>query len=212
MGNDNWLVDVAKDFRFNTTTNNMVPLVIDLVSKASVYASPTLGSNEIKPIAVATVIKSNAGFTNLLVAKSLGATFQKLNINELNAFRNYITQYKQFTGTNIQVSSQDSDVMAYNLQIRFDFTKGTPNPELTIKTAIETACRNIGFNGKLERLVLEDAIQKVPGVLGIVGDYKAKDFTASEFIFFQDYYQTVSGYINLSTNNADLIMVLTPNE
>ncbi len=212
VGNNRWLVDVAKDFRYNTATNNMVPLVIDAMTKASVYANPTLQPNEIRPITVATVIKSNAGFTNLLIAKTVSGNFAKLNINEMNAFRDYLTKYKQFAGTNIQINSQDGDILKYNLSVRFDFTLGTPNPEVAIKTAIINALKNIDFNGKLERLKLDDAIQAVPGVQGITGTYSARGFDNLGYITFQDFYQTLSGYINVSNVPSEQTITLIAND
>lgn len=212
VGNNRWIVDVAKDFRYNTITNNMSPLVINNKTKASIYENEALQPNEIRPISVATVIKSNAGFTNLLLAKTVNNEFVKLNVNEINAFRNYITKYKQFAGTNIQINSQDGDILKYNLSIRFDFTMGTPNPVQTIKNAIYLACKNIEFNGKLQRLILDDAIQQVPGVMGINGTYSARGFDNLIFIGFQDFYQTLSGYINVSSDLNEQIITLLAND
>lgn len=214
IGNNQWLVNASQDFRYNTVTNNMVPLVVDLVSKQFVYANATLQPNETQPINRATIIRFNAGFTNLLVATTSGNTFQKVSPLVLSAFKDYITKYKQFVGTNIQVYSRDADILSYNLTIRFDFTKGTANPEQAIKDAIVLATQTMAFDGKLEKLNIEDLIQKVVGVIGIVGSYKSRNALSSVFLDWtnQGVYNTVAGYINVSTVPSEAIITLIPND
>jgi hypothetical protein len=209
VGNDSWLVDVAKDFRYNTANQQMVILEQDLITKQFIYPNP-MGANEIKLVALASIIRSNSGFVNLLVAKagSTAGSYAPLSINEKSAFESYIYTYKQFVGTNINILTQPSDFLGYDLTIRFDFTKGTPNPSDAIRDAIANAILNIGINGSVERLALEDAVQKVRGVIGIDGVWKAKGNASLEYINFQSNYQTIAGYIVITPDAGDKILKL----
>jgi hypothetical protein len=198
--NDKWLINKSLRFRYNPSTQQIEILVQDPVSKQFIYPTP-LSPPLVELVKRASIIQANSGFTNLMVAKagaSVG-TFAPLSTIELSAFRSYIYEFVQIVGTNVQIFSEPNDFLGYDIVVRYDFTRGVPNPEQAIRDAIADALKEVDSNGRLERLKLEDKVQSVTGVVGITGDWKAKGNASTEYIFFQGFYQTISGYIVPST-------------
>ena len=96
-------------------------------------------------------------------------TLGKLNINKLNALRDYIDKIG-FAGVVIRSESLDADIFKIDVEIIYSGQYLRDTVQAAIVTALKSYLANLSidnFNGTVVREQVVDAIQQVPGVYGI---------------------------------------------
>jgi hypothetical protein len=137
---------------------------------------------------------------------------EALNENELNALRDYVDKIG-FAGVFIRTESLDADIFKIDVKVNYSgqFIKDTVQNDIVAALNVYLADLSINqFNGTVVREFVVDAIQKVPGVVGvdtqsmlIFGKRSGQSFEA-----IQRTYDSDAGYLAL--DEVDSIITMIP--
>lgn len=149
---------------------------------------------------------------SVIVKVAKGTTvLEPLNQNELNALRDYVDKIG-FAGVFIRTESLDADIFKINVNVIYSGQFIRDAVKLDIENALKLYLSNLSinqFNGTVVRESVVDAIQKVPGVVGLdtqnllmYGKRSGQSFELIDRIYNSD-----AGY--LEYDGVDSIITMT---
>lgn len=101
------------------------------------------------------------------VAKGNVYNLQPLSQVEMDALNSYISKV-QFAGTYVTAISLPADRLVANIDVYFDAEYTASAVKANVIDAINDFIKNLEFDGVMYLIKLQDAIQKVPGVIDVV--------------------------------------------
>jgi len=154
------------------------------------------------------VVETESGVV-IKVAKG-SEPLEKLNINELNALRDYVDKIG-FAGVFIRSESLDADIFRIDVEIIYSGQYLRDTVQSEIVTALKSYLANLSienFNGTVVREQVVDAIQQVPGVEGIdtqglklFGQRSGQSFEVIERLYNSD-----AGYLEYDETGSIITM------
>lgn len=141
------------------------------------------------------------------VAKEVNGMPAPLDLNEYNAFVNYVEQIK-FAGTNSVITSTQPDKLKLQVTIKYNPQVMNGNGELLnnpsikpVENAINTYLKSLTFDGKVVKNTFIDYMQKAEGVVDLILIDLLATYGNLSYQQIVDEYQTDAGYIIIDTQN-----------
>ncbi len=125
-----------------------------------------------------------------------------LSNTELIALRKFVSDQTP-AGANIDIRTKNSDLARYYITIYYDplFNLEDDGAIEGIQTQVENAVNNyhlqLDFNGAVDLVDLQDAIQAVPGLESIAFNAMEAKERGGEYVAFNPFYVTSAGYIEI---------------
>jgi hypothetical protein len=185
-----WYVTTAKRFQYGDT--------LTLVGDFPGY-EPVTTANQIVKHASAT---EGGGIVYVKVAKTVSNALAALTNTELTSFRAYMAQMKP-AGIPVICSSQNADLFRVNMEITYDAILPSATVLANVKAAINAYLAALPFDAKFRRLAFEDALQAVPGVLGIAINSMTGVQGLTQTAITQDYI-AAAGYMTYDDLNSSI--------
>lgn len=149
---------------------------------------------------------NNGQITLKVVKEDSGGNLTPLTNTEKTQFEGYIDKI-QGAGDRTVVSTLNADKIRITGDLYYNPLLAESTVRSNIETQINDYLANIDFNGFLDVLKLEDAIQEAEGVVNFNLQYETKD-AGGNYAVVQRIYQTVAGYIIIDSAPNDLANTL----
>lgn len=194
IGSLEWYVSTAFAFQLgdsliNLNDGNYSYPVIDATKQIITRASAKVESSEIK----------------LKVAKGIAPSFTQLTTSELTQFTSYMELVK-FAGTAIEYISLNADTLDIQCDIYYDGLLDTATVQANVEASINAFLSTIPFDGIIKKNSLIEAIRDTANVTDVVFNVITGTQGAVVTPIGREY-ETVAGYINLSTFVVDSFVV-----
>lgn len=157
-GTPQWVQDKTFKFQYSAT----VPQIVEVVDSTIVY--PVVNES-LRIVTRCSVSISSIGVVNIKVAKATSTTddtpipLAALEESSLNSYWDLIG----FAGINYDIINLDPDLIGITADIYYDGQYASTIQSDTI-TALENYLASIPFDGYVNVLAIEDALQNVPGI------------------------------------------------
>lgn len=147
-------------------------------------------------VAQAAVVENALGLVICKLAKDDGSgNLIALDAPELAAVDSYIRQIKCAGTIHLSISLNADLIKLTGAEVKYDAILGLSVIQINVVAAVIGYLKNLPFNGKVNINKLMDAIQTVPGVVGVVlPTFDCADAGGVYSTYNYDY-QTVAGYI-----------------
>lgn len=140
------------------------------------------------------------------VAKTVSNELVALDSSELTQFQAYINDVKP-AGIKVTASSLNADEFRPVLTIKYDPILDPVDVRAGVEDAIRAWLDAVPFDAKYTRLALEDAIQAVPGVVGIIITILTSYSGLVPYVWTQEH-TALAGYMVYDDQNSTI--TLTP--
>jgi hypothetical protein len=158
--NSAWIVDRAKEFRWDATNNRGYDLVLDPASKQVSYIN---GDDDTDALIVTFAAIDESGPVPVLIVAT-GAVGSRTPIDgaQLGAFSQYVNDRLRPWPGRLGVSSRAADKVQVQGVLEYYANQG--DQQTAAQTAIDTYINNLPSTGKLNRNDLETAVRNLEGV------------------------------------------------
>lgn len=163
------------------------------------FSYPTINtSNQI--VKLCAVIERADGFVLIKVANLDGSGNPlPLTPTELTAFEGYISQIK-FAGTRTISISTVADLIKIYGQVYYSPELVLSNVQTLVEAAINTYLKSLPFNGVFSLTALQDAVQRVPGIVDFRLDTVATKYAAFPYVNVTRNYTAYAGYLGIDAS------------
>lgn len=189
--NDRWFEREVRKFQFGD------PLLFDNETKKYFYAE----IDEDKQIVKRVAVQDQNGRGIIKAAKEVGGEPFALSTSELNALIAYVRRIQPF-GSNIGIISAQADLLRLFLNVTYDGLVPLATLQANVQAAIMDHIKNIGFNGTLWFIRLQDAVQQVEGIIDVEPVQLQAAQAGGPFTNWNRRYLPVSGYLDIDPDNA----------
>jgi hypothetical protein len=195
-GSKSWYKEMVLYFQFGYA----LPIDSDEYDNTNVTQAQVDASKIVKYCAVT----DRGDIVTIKVAKDTG-DLTPLNSTELAALQSYIQKIK-YGGVFISIVNEEADSLIYTASIHYkpmlldsngvNISSGVE----TVKQAINNYLKTLEFNGEFSPQSLQDAIQKVEGVVYVTPTtVQVKASVAAAYEPVETYYIPASGYLRFLT-------------
>jgi hypothetical protein len=126
---------------------------------------------------------------------------EELSAPELTSLQDYIKKMK-FAGAKVSVVSRPPDLIKVHYKVYYDPLVLSPTGEMLslpgvypVRSAINTYCKSLPFDGVYSKTAQTDLIQQALGVVDPVHQSTEVKYGANPYTTFDDYYQPNAGYL-----------------
>ncbi len=193
VGTLSWWIDTVGKFQYGD--------ILQFIDKKYQYS--VLDTD--KQIVSRVALSVQESVLEFKVAKFEDDKLVSLTVPELEACESYINRIKP-VGTYISINTYSADNLKLGLRIYYNAQYSQSLIETQINDKISGYLSEIIFNGSLSETELTDELQQIEGVVNpvfISGEAKAS--FEPTYNLFEDYYQAVSGYFELTELNLEFI-------
>ncbi len=183
-----WYVAIMKEYQHGDA--------LVLVDYQYQYATENLAARVIKLAAA----QEGVGIVNLKVAKIVGGVTQALSVAEYNGADAYIKKRKP-AGIKVALISDAPDDLILNIESDYDPLLLTATGELIstpgvypLNDALDAYLKGLDFNGAIEIMKLQDALQKATGIVSVYITGAFARYGANPFVPFSKRYVPNAGY------------------
>jgi hypothetical protein len=149
----------------------------------------------------AAAVDSFNGLVVVKAAKDLNGTPVPLDASELLSFKDYMLSIK-FAGTKLQCISFSPDLIRAFMKVYYDPISNLAVVKQNVENAANQYLKNLPFNGIFYIERLQDAIQKVEGVVSVEMVNVEANLGTTTIYPINRYYRTVAGYAVFDPNNG----------